>query len=92
MSNYAFTSGSINVSAPEQSGVYAIFNSERWLYVGESNNIRRRLLEHFNENGTCLKRNAPTGFTCELQPAWSRVNRQNDLIVQLRPTCNRMFG
>jgi hypothetical protein len=89
---FTFNAESIKRNAPANSGVYAIYNSGRWIYVGESNDIQRRLLQHWYEEGTCIKLSAPTGFSYELHPSWLRVGRQNQLIQQLHPACNRMFG
>jgi len=74
------------------SGVYAIFNTKNWIYVGESADIRRSLLAHFDGDNTCIKRNAPFGFQFESAPASKRVARKNKLIVELEPICNRRAG
>jgi len=87
--NYA----SITANAPQASGVYAIFNGQNWIYVGESGDIRARLLQHLNGDIPCIIQNAPTGFQFELvagQP--QRVARQNQLIVALNPICNQRLG
>lgn len=78
--------------APSSSGVYLIWNSNRWIYVGESNDIQRRLLEHFDDKASCIARQAPGAFGFELVNAGARVGRQNALIGQLRPACNQMLG
>jgi excinuclease UvrABC nuclease subunit len=89
---FTFDERTMATNAPNASGVYAIY-SDRWLYVGESNDIQRRLLEHARTAGTCILRNQPRGFVFEL---WAtepqRVARQNTLIAQLRPGCNQMMG
>ncbi len=79
-------------NAPALSGVYGIFNQERWIYVGETGDINRRLAEHLNTGGTCIHRYFPTGFTYELSPQLLRVARQDQLIQQLAPACNQRFG
>lgn len=90
-SHYNYDPQTVARIVPSQSGVYGIFNRQ-WQYVGETNDLRRRLLEHLNETGTPLSRSASTGFTFELCPAQSRVQRQNILIAELGPVCNQMFG
>ena len=42
---YQFERESIVLKAPESSGVYGLY-SALWIYIGESDNIRARLLEH----------------------------------------------
>jgi hypothetical protein len=91
-SGYNFDTGSIASFAPAMSGVYAIYRPNFWIYIGESNDIRRRLTEHLNESGTCIKRQMPTGFSYELWPEGQRVTRQNQLIAELNPSCNQMMG
>lgn len=90
--SYWFNEQSINANAPAASGVYALYDSQKWVYIGESNNIRRRLLEHYNEAGTCIKRQQPSSFSFELAADGVRVSRQNGLILELRPACNQMLG
>jgi excinuclease UvrABC nuclease subunit len=89
---FPWTYASIVANAPHSSGVYAIFNAQRWIYVGESNDIQARLLQHFNGDNACITQNAPTGFQFEVVVAAQRVARQNQLIGALNPACNQMFG
>lgn len=43
----------------ESPGVYELGNSSgQVIYIGSTNNVRRRLREHLAESGTCVKRNA----------------------------------
>ena len=89
---FAFTETKITQIAPTGSGVYGILNSEKWIYVGETNNLQRRLLEHLNETGTCIKKAGPTLFTWESSEAANRVTRQDNLILELKPACNQRLG
>lgn len=89
---FAFNELSINISAPEASGVYALYRQDAWVYIGESKNIRNRLLEHLRIQGTCIAQNRPTGFQFELVQEWARVARQDELIAALSPICNQRFG
>jgi predicted GIY-YIG superfamily endonuclease len=89
---FVFSQAGINASAPQKSGVYAIYNSNRWIYIGETNDLRRRLTEHLNEGGSCIKKHNPTDFIFEEFPEAFRVARQNALIAQYYPACNQMFG
>jgi len=75
--------------APQASGVYAMFNNDGWIYVGEAGNIRARLLAHFDAPSACIKGRAPMGFQFELVPSKKRVARKNKLIGEFKPVCNR---
>src|SRR5260370_31457354 len=85
--NYA----SIVASAPTQSGVYAIYN-QNWIYFGEGQDIRVRLLAHLNGDNPCITQAGPTRFMFELSPANQRVARQDQLIAGLGSLCNPRFG
>jgi len=89
---YTFNDSSVRQNAQNRSGVYGLYIAAKWVYVGESNDIQRRLLEHLSETGTCIKRWAPTSFLYELVDAGSRVARQDALIRELDPECNRKLG
>ena len=91
--SYTFDENNIKAYAPVSSGVYGLFVAKRhWVYIGETNNLERRLLEHLSETGTCLSNQKPTHFTWELSDERSRVSRQNALILELRPVCNQKLG
>lgn len=83
---------SILANAPHAACVYAIFNKNIWIYVGESADLQARLIELLNGNDALsqrIKSYSPTGFLFELNPLPnSRVTRQSQLISELRPVCN----
>jgi len=87
-----WTYQSIVANAPHASGVYAIFNAQRYIYVGESGDIQARLLQHYNGDNQCIINALPTGFAFEVVAANQRVARQNQLIVALTPACNQKLG
>lgn len=89
---YPFTVSGIIANAPNNSGVYALYNARTWVYVGESGDIQARLLQHVNENGTCIKHQGATNFVYELCDAANRVRRQDQLILSLGPLCNQKLG
>ncbi len=89
---YWFNVLSVNTNAPLQSGVYGLFKAQQWIYIGESQDIRARLLQHLNGDNSCINREAPTEFSYELVPAGQRGARQNFLIRELDPVCNRRLG
>jgi hypothetical protein len=85
-SKYRLERESIVLHAPEASGVYGLFNA-LWIYVGESDNIRARLLEHLAGDNPCINRHQPSGFAFELISAKDRGRRWRELIDELEPLC-----
>jgi len=85
---YVFGYQAVRAMAPEASGVYTIYTSQRWIYVGESGDIRQSLFDHLNTLGACMKRRGPLSYSFELVPAAERVTRQQSLIATLVPACN----
>jgi hypothetical protein len=85
---HRFARESIELNAPESSGVYGLF-SALWIYVGEADNIRARLLEHFDgdDHDPCIAHHQPTGFAFELIPPADRGRRQEQLVKELLPIC-----
>jgi predicted GIY-YIG superfamily endonuclease len=83
----------MSLASRHASGVYAIYNQQRWIYFGESNDLQRRLLEHLNNAGSCILNNAPNGFMFEVNATEAgRTARQNALILALSPACNQTLG
>jgi hypothetical protein len=89
---FTYNATSISKHAPNVSGVYAIFREGLWIYIGETDNIRSSLQAHINEADRCITRYRPTGFSFELWPAGERIQRYYDLISELSPPCNHVFG
>lgn len=88
-----FRAAAIRREAPASSGVYGLSNAREWIYVGETDDIQARLLEHLEETNTSRAAGLATGFSFELCPPHDRVARQRRLIVELEPACNgRMMG
>jgi hypothetical protein len=85
---YAFTYEGVREKAPNASGVYTIYTSQRWVYVGESDDIKQSLFQHLNEPTACMDRFGPLSFSCELVPATERAAHQQTLIAELKPACN----
>ena len=85
---YPLAYQAVHQKAPTASGVYTICTSQRWLYVGESADIRQSLFRHLNEPHTCLIGARPLSFSFEPVPAEQRVARQHALVARLAPVCN----
>jgi excinuclease UvrABC nuclease subunit len=85
----AFTAVSVRKNAPGSSGVYGLCNSSEWILIGEANDIRARLLEHLREAEMIVANRRPTGFTFEECSPATRVSRQDALVRQFQPRCNR---
>ena len=88
---FNFTEGGIAGYAPRESGVYGIYNSGEWIYVGEAKDMEARLYEHLrkqSDQAARIWRRNPASFTFERCDAASRTAREAALIRELKPTCN----
>jgi hypothetical protein len=90
---WPFTKNGILVNTPNASGVYALWTGETLVYVGESNDILRRLLELFGSPRPCIAKYWRLVFGYELVPTEARrVERKDRLIRELLPSCNQPLG
>jgi hypothetical protein len=88
-----FTKHGILANTPNASGVYALWTGETLVYIGESNDILRRLLELFGSPTPCIAQHMRLVFGYELVPTEAqRVARQDRLIRELVPACNQPLG
>lgn len=90
---FPFTETSIKSSAPVGPGVYGI-SGNAWIYVGESETMQARLLEHHgktSDQSACIWRNTPLSFYFESISGGTvaRLNRETELIKELDPSCNK---
>ena len=85
---HAFRVGSILAHAPSVSGVYGISNAREWIFIGQSDNIQRQLLDHLQEDGTFLKGRLPTGFVYEMCDDGVRAGRVDRLVQEYGPAAN----
>ena len=82
---FRFQRESILLYAPESSGVYGLY-SAIWIYVGEADNIRARLLEHLVANyPSSINNYQPSGFAFELVSPLDRRRRLEELLMELQP-------
>jgi hypothetical protein len=86
----SFTPDSVHTYAPVSSGVYGISNAREWIYIGETENIQSSLLNHLHEINTTLKKREPTGFVFEVCDQAHRSSRQDRLVAEYGPSCNRL--
>jgi len=90
---WPFTKNGILANTPNASGVYALWTGETLVYIGESSDILRRLLELFGGPRPCIAKYARLVFGYELVPTEEqRVARQELLIRELVPACNQPLG
>jgi len=97
--SHAYMERVVKAVVPAASGVYGIYigyGSQRdWIYIGESGDIQARLLDHLQMKGPedkCIESFNPTGFTFDVVPEGRRVQRQDELILELGSRCNKKLG
>jgi hypothetical protein len=81
---------SIQKNAPASSGIYGVSSAREWIYIGETDNIQASLLGHLVERDTPLMKRRPTGFVFEICHPAGRAARQDRLVFEYEPVCNRM--
>ncbi|MFN0166873.1 MAG: hypothetical protein ACKV22_10625 [Bryobacteraceae bacterium] len=87
-----FTETSVRQHVPTVSGVYGISNAREWIYIGETDNLQETLLEHLGEQNTPIVQRQPTGFVFEICGGVRRPTRQDRLILEYEPICNRHWS
>jgi len=85
---YVLGYAGVRQKAPAASGVYAIHSSSRWIYIGESDDIRGSLFQHLNDAAACMKRFGPLSFSFELGNKVERVALCDALVAARSPVCN----
>ena len=83
----AFTPSNIRSSVPNASGVYGIFEASAWIFVGETEHLQSRLLEHAADLKHEMHSYNPTHFVYELTDEC--LLRQNQLTRECSPRCNK---
>ena len=84
-----YTRQRIEQLSPNQSGVYGIYKTNHWIYIG-SGYIRARLLAHYNGDNPCITREQPTHWVDVLTPNY--IAREKELIQEYSPACNQRVG
>jgi excinuclease UvrABC nuclease subunit len=88
---YPFSETGIATYAPRGSGVYGIYNSQKWIYVGEAKDMEARLYAHLrgeSDQSACILKNSPTLYQFESCDATTRMKRETALIQEFDPVCN----
>src|SRR5258706_1061982 len=81
----SFTKEAILDCAPPTSGVYALFNFDCQVFIGESANIQEALLRHESESDFQSRHLQPTGFTFEPCAAELAKAKADELIAKFHP-------
>ncbi len=88
----SFTLVSVRANAPAASGIYGISNAREWIFIGESDNIQASLLRDLQNGHSALLKRLPAGFVFELCDAAHRRVRQDWLVREYEPVCNRRLS
>jgi hypothetical protein len=84
-----FDKASIEGLQAGHNGVYGIYRANQWIYVGKGD-IRERLLGHLNGDNACVLKENPSRFVYEV--TFLMDEREQQLIQELNPICNRKAG
>ena len=87
--SFPYNPASVRQNAPAASGVYGVFTAHEWVYIGESQDLQARLLQHLNGDNPCISTSGSTAFSFELVPVHQRAARQAALVLEFHPLCNR---
>lgn len=86
-----FLTLAVQTYAPNTSGVYGISNASEWVYIGETDDIQAALLAHLRQADTPQMKRLPTGFVFEVCDPTVRSSRQDRLVHEYEPFCNRRW-
>lgn len=84
---YVFTHRAVLERAPKASGVYSIFNSKRWVHVGESDDIQQSLFRLLNEPNPCLHRFSSLSFSFAPSSPAERAAQMETMVAARNPAC-----
>jgi len=88
----SLTAVSVRANAPAASGIYGVSNAREWIYIGETDDIQASLLRELRQSDSPVLKRSPTGFVFELCVPGDRIARQNRLILEYEPVCNRRWS
>ena len=84
------TTAAVRTFAPVASGLYGVSNALEWLFIGETDDIQGALLSHLQDSNAPLMKKLPTGFVFEICDRAGRPARQDRLVLEYEPACNRV--
>lgn len=84
-----FTDDSIRAHAPTGSGLYGISDGSHWIYIGQSDCIQDSLLSDLQNAAMLMPKRTATQFAYEVCAEPGRLARQDWLVLEREPTCNR---
>ncbi len=84
-----FTRAGILRLSGHQMGVYGLYRTGVWIYVGKGD-IRERLLAHLGGDNPEITTAGPTNWVAEVTPNMDQ--RERELIAELGPVCNHQIG
>jgi hypothetical protein len=76
-------------NTPECSGIYGLRDGARWVYVGESSNLRGALLGYLSGRLPSVLLSEPHLFAFEVCSPRHRVGRHRELVRRYQPICNK---
>ena len=82
---FKLTRTSVISNAPEESGVYGLCSLGTWLYIGQSSNIRKALLDYLSGQMPHMLESQPKLFAFELHPYEKRIARHTELVAHFQP-------
>jgi len=89
-----FTKAGIENLKTAQKGCYGIISGDnKWVYIGKGNDIRDRLLQHFNktsEESTCIWKYNPAQFVTLVTNDPDGAEKQ--LLTEFSTYCNQKVG
>lgn len=72
-----------------QIGVYGLFRSDTWVYIGRGH-IRARLLDHLGGDNPCITKENPDQWVDIVTS--EDVQKEKELIAEFQPVCNKKIG
>lgn len=85
----SFEEHAVRALNPGQLGVYGLYNSVGWVYIGKGD-IRERLLAHLRGDNLLILAYGPTHFVASVTPYLDWEEKR--LIAELRPAANQRVG
>ena len=89
---WPFTPSAIREHAPVQPGGFGLSKAGEWIFIGETENIQATLLLLIGDRNNAVQRRQPTGFVYEVCERDAQSKRQDRLILEYEPTCNRHWS